>query len=290
MAEQSQHSYIYRGEISHRRFSPKAHSFAYKLYMLALDVDEMESKQCPKGIFGFSWFNLLRFYEKDYLKGEPECLKQRIKNKVAALSTGKDGTAEISRITMLVQVRCLGLYFSPANFYFCYDSNENCRQVLVEVSNTPWNERHYYLVPLEQSNNEKSAAHMSNKNFHVSPFMDLNMRYQWLIKPPMANNDKLLVRIENHLNADKNVDSRKAGSKQKIFDATMNLSKMPFTGQALWRLWCNLPVMTFKIVLGIYWQALRLFIKRIPFIGYQKGQLADKAASTNAKKHKPGVE
>ena len=101
MVEQSQHNHIYRGEITHRRFSPKAHSFSYKLYMLALDVDEMQAKHKPKGIFGFAWFNLLRFQQNDYLKGEPECLKQRIKNKVQSLS----GYADISRINMLVQAR-----------------------------------------------------------------------------------------------------------------------------------------------------------------------------------------
>jgi DUF1365 family protein len=269
MVKPSLHSRIYRGQIRHRRFTPKSHSFSYELYMLALDVDEMHAKQTPRGIFGFSWFNLLRFNEKDYLKGEPECLKQRIKNKVARLS----GFEDISRITMLVQVRCLGFYFSPANFYFCYDATETCTQALVEVSNTPWNERHYYLVPLGNSdhNNQDPPSHITDKNFHVSPFMDLNMRYKWLIKPPTMSSSKLLVHIENHLKGT-NDDDSKIKPDEKIFDVTMNLIKAPFTKTSLWQLWINIPVMTLKIVLGIYFQAMKLFLKRIPFIGYQKSK------------------
>lgn len=275
MSNLSTLSRIYCGQIRHRRHAPKSHSFSYRLYMLSLDVDEMQEKKAPQGIFGFSWFNLLRFKESDYLRDEPKSLKQRIKNKVASLS----GFEDISRISMLVQVRCLGIYFSPANFYFCYDVSNTCTQVLVEVSNTPWNERHYYLVPLVNSasdiNNQVSEPHSTDKNFQVSPFMNLNMCYKWRIKPPTELSSALLVHIENHTNVEGNA-GKKSNSQleqdRKIFDVTMNLIKAPFNSASLWKLWLNISIMPLKIILGIYWQAMRLFFKRIPFIGYQKSK------------------
>lgn len=251
-------SSIYLGNINHRRFSPKHHSFNYSLYMLALDTNEIEEGQSPSWLFGFSIFHPLRFIEKDYLRSEPGSLNQRIRNKVTELA-GADSDIDISRIIMLVQVRCFGIYFSPANFYFCYDQNEKCTHMLAEVSNTPWNERHYYLVDLQSK-----GGMVNEKYFQVSPFMDLDMSYFWQVKPPSNDKDNLVINIESKR---ENVRSGKA---EKLFDVNLFMRKKEFTQKSLLGVWCQLPVMTIKVVCSIYWQALKIFIKGIPFIGYQK--------------------
>jgi DUF1365 family protein len=160
---------------------------------------------------------------------------------------------------MLVQVRCFGIYFSPANFYFCYDRNGSCIQMLAEVSNTPWNERHYYLIDLLNSDES-----VNKKNFQVSPFMDLDMSYFWQVNPPSKDNNKLMIHIENkRLNLE-------SSATDKLFDVNSMMKKKTFNQKSLLGVWCQLPVMTLKVVLGIYWQAMKIFVKRIPFIGYQK--------------------
>ncbi|TEW55256.1 DUF1365 domain-containing protein [Psychromonas sp. RZ22] len=260
-------SAIYVGSVVHKRFYPKKHSFNSTLFMLALDVTEVEQAKSHHGVFGFAWYHPLRFVEQDYLrknsliekdliKSEPNLLSQRIKDKVGALK----GSTDIQRIIMLAQVRCFGIYFSPVNFYFCYNKDNQCTQMLAEVSNTPWNERHYYLVDLLES----EQAKISKKVFQVSPFMNLDMSYHWHVKPPQDNSEKLLVKIEN-MRTD-----QYSGEVKKLFEASLILKKQAFSKRNLFRIWAQIPIMTGKIVICIYWQALKLFIKKVPFIGYQK--------------------
>ncbi len=249
------HSAVFSGQVRHRRFSPKPHQFTYQLHMVALDPDELAAQRVPADVLGTAWWSPLRFRQQDYLPGDPAPLKQRITEKVRAL--GCD--VEIARVLMLVQVRSFGVYFSPANFFFCYDSNEYCHSVLVEVSNTPWLEKHYYLVSLQQ------LEAVTVKAFHVSPFMDLLMNYHWQLKPPMPDSDRLFIHIEN-----RRATAAQPHSDGKLFDATLTMRKVPSGQASAWRLRLSMSLMTLKVVAAIYWQALKLFAKRVPFVPYQK--------------------
>ncbi len=244
-------SSIYRGVVKHRRFSQKKHQFQYKLYMLLLDLnDTAQPFSCWP--LGKSWFHPMRFVDKDYVKGEQLSLTERINHKL--LEHGGDTARAIKA---LVQVRCFGLYFSPANFFYCYDKHGDCTQILVEVSNTPWNERHYYLLKTDEQ-----QKLITDKRFHVSPFMDLNMNYLWKIRPPGLSNNKLLVHIEN----------RAKHNDEKLFDATLLMQKHRLTKKNALKLWLSMPAMTFKVITGIYLQALKLFIKKVKFVPYQNYQ------------------
>lgn len=238
-------SAIYIGDVKHRRFAVKSHQFKYALYMMWVDLKQTETLSGIHNSLGTTGFKLLKFNQADYINTQGDTdipLVNRAFNKIAALGVEEP----FSDVFMLGQLRCLGVYFSPVNFYFYKNQQGEFSHMVAEVSNTPWNERHYYLVPLEKKVNFK-------KDFSVSPFMNLDMDYHWHIR---MNTDNTMIHIEN-----KKDD-------QLLFDATLRLQRRTLNNENVTQLLKQFPLMTWSIFKGIYLHAFKLFCKRVPFIGH----------------------
>lgn len=244
---------VYTGSVAHKRYQPSLHAFNYSMAMLGIDLDELDRLENVSRVFSSKRAAPLRFKQTDYLSKQTDidALQDNLKARVLAKTQQLGANTSCNRVVFVGQVRHFGIYFSPINCFFCYQ-DDNAKYLLAEVSNTPWNERHYYLIDLENTQ-------PTDKAFHVSPFMDLNMKYIWRV---MAPADKVRVGIENR-------------SEQKLFDANLSLDKQQMSAKSLRAMLISFPFMTLRIVQGIYWQALKLFIKRVPFIGHP-GKPAEK--------------
>lgn len=226
-------SCLYQGVLRHRRWFPRIHNFRYSLFMAYLDLDELAD--LPDVGIRRNQFGAASLCDSDYPLGHP--LKHNALAKLQALT----GETTDGRVMLLTQLRYLGFHFNPVNFYYFFDRHAVLRWVVFEVRNTPWNERHYYAVNAQD-------IRPTPKAFHVSPFNPMDMVYHWRFRSP---GQTLHMHIENH-------------QAQKVFDATLMLSRQPLTRRSLNNALRKIPFMTLKTVLAIYWQALLLWLKRVP--------------------------
>ena len=237
------YSGLYQGWISHRRLQPIRHGFCYPLFMVLLDLDEWPRLTAQVSGLGVRPWHWARFRRADYLGGRG-CLKTAVQDKVAELT----GVQLSGRVALLGQLRYAGVYFSPLNLYYLYDAAGNWRYTLAEVSNTPWNQRHYYAVP--SSAGEVPWRH--DKAFHVSPFNPMHQQYRWRLTAP-----------ERRVNVSLDVDAD-----QKTFNATLYLQRSALTTGNLVRLLVRTPCVTLLVVWRIYWQALKLWWKGASFYSH----------------------
>ncbi len=246
-------SRIYEGWVRHRRMSPKPHDFRYRLFLRYLDLSELER------VFEGRWFwSASRpapawFDRRDHLGDRARSLDSEVR----ALVEQRTGRRPEGRIALLTHLRYFGYCMNPVSFYYCWDaSGARVEAVVAEINNTPWGERHCYV--LDARSKPRDAAHLRfelKKDFHVSPFMPMEQDYAWKFSVP---GESLNVHMESY------------ESDHKTFDASMHLDAVPITGRSLARVLAWYPFMTGRVILAIYWQALLLWRKRVPFYTHPK--------------------
>jgi DUF1365 family protein len=238
-------SRLYEGIVRHRRHTPRSHEFQYRVAMPYLCLDELPELFDDRALWSARGRALGEFRRSDFLGDPAMPLAREVRRRIHE-ETGAEHTGPIY---LLANLRYFGAQMNPIALYYCFNENESRLEYLVaEVNNTPWDERHsYVLTGPDQGRMLKTAF---DKAFHVSPFNPMAMRYHWRSNTP---DHRLLLHMEN------------SSDGERVFDATLSMAAQPMTAANLNRVLYRYPLMTVKVGLAIYWQDLRLFLKGVPF-------------------------
>ena len=242
-------SCIYEGTIRHRRFQPVINTFTYRVFFMFLDLGELPELFEDHPLWSYQKPNIAYFRRKDHV-GDPAVPLDTF---VRRLVAERLGTVISGPIRMLTHLRYFGHCFNPVSFYYCYDEGAARVEALVaEVHNTPWGERHCYV--LGRSESEQSPPGWMRfrlgKHFHISPFMPMSIDYDWRFKEPGRTLNVHLMNFEGG---------------ERLFDATLSLERRGIDRRSLNRVLVAYPFMTLKVISMIYYQAARLLIKGAPF-------------------------
>jgi DUF1365 family protein len=242
------HSALYHGWLDHRRLAPRRHAFRYGLFMAYLDLAELDQVFRGRWLWSTRRAALARFDRRDHF-GDPA---QPLGDAVRALVAERAGRRLEGPIRLLTHLRYFGYVFNPVSFYYCFDAaDRTVEAVVAEVNNTPWGERHCYVLPQDRPGAEQLRAR-SVKAMHVSPFQPMALRYDWQLHTP---GEALAVHMTLR-------SAEPAG--EPVFGATLALRRVPITGASLAGMLLRFPWMTAKVIAAIHWEALRLWLRRTP--------------------------
>jgi DUF1365 family protein len=261
----------------HARFAPKAHRFVYRIFLFAIDLDDLDVLHRKLRLFSFNRSNVYSFRDDDFLPthkpvfhgsvpplGQPSSeparptvapdssLKQRV---VAYLSTrGIDLTG--GRVLLVTLPRVFGYLFNPVSFYFCYDRSGAAVATLAEVTNT-FREMKPFLLGPDTRSGDAFSRRMA-KDFYVSPFSDVDVAFDFKLHPP---GERLCVRIDDYAGACRTLTSTLTGARHPLTDGRLAWFTLKY------------PLITLKVIALIHWHALRLWMKRVPW--FAKAARAD---------------
>lgn len=240
-------SCIYEGWVRHTRTQPVLHRFRYRLFMMYLDLDELPLVFRRRWFWSTSRPALARFRRRDHFGSSELPLADAIRDHVER----ETGARPEGPIRLLTNLSYFGYCFNPVSFYYCFDiDGETLRTIVAEVNNTPWGERDTYVLS-DRTNIGRGRVrrYRPPKKMHVSPFMPMEIDYDWCFTRPGQ-------RLSVHMASSKNG--------KRFFDASIAMNRSEITGTSLARVLGTFPLMTFKVIAAIYWQALRLWLKRCP--------------------------
>lgn len=261
-------SALYVGTVRHRRFGPRPHAFRYPLFLAYLDLAELDTVFAGRWLWSTRRRNLVAFHRADYHGPASLPLAEAVRQTVER----ETGRRPEGPIRLLTHLRMFGYVFNPVSFYYCFAADgEALEAVLAEVTNTPWGERQsHVLVP--RSSGDTVLRDRHRKVLHVSPFLALDLDWDWRFSTPAE-------RLAVHVRALAVAPTTTTTS----LDATLTLRRRPISAASLAAALLRFPLMPAQVMLGIHWQALRLWWKGVPIHDHPR-----KRASTARTAESPG--
>jgi DUF1365 family protein len=235
-------SAIYPGKVSHQRFRPRVHRLHYRIFQCLFDLDEIDALAGGQRLFSRNRFNLFSFYDKDFGDRSGAPLRPQIEALMRRAGREPDG----GPIRLLAMPRMLGHVFNPISVWFCHRGDGSLSTIVYEVTNT-FKERHSYVIPVEDGA-AKTVKQSCDKCFYVSPFMDLDMRYDFTVDPPGERTKVVVAGGDAH---------------GPLIVAAFSGRRQPFSDSNLLKAFLKHPLLTLKVVAGIHVEALWLFLKRV---------------------------
>lgn len=235
---------LYRGEVTHARLRPKEHRFRYRVFWLLLDIDRLDEAAAGTRLFSLDRFNLFSLRPRDHGEAAGVPLRAQLEARLAAVGVDLQG----GMIRLLTMPRVLGYAFNPISIFYCHAPDGRLAAMIYEVTST-FGERCSYVLPTDPDAPEGRFRHGCDKTLHVSPFMKMDMDYEFTGGPP---GERMALKIDGY------------DGDGLLIATAMSGKRRPLTDREILRAAIALPFATLKVTLGIHWEALRLWIKGVP--------------------------